>query len=294
MIKLITIFIASTMLLNVLPSHAQDFEVGASVDEFLDEDIYVSTSLGDFVISIYSDIEPSVLSHLDKMVSLGLLNNTRIDGVDPYYYIQMGYRENATRGLTEDQKSFASLVPIPPNRHPHDTYSISLTPTDEKKNAYTSLSIVLGQLESFDEQQYSIGIVSKGQNVIEEIRNVSVNDQLQPNKEISIYSMQWLPNHESLQRYDLNNGSLQLQRKEGLILGALILIILLSALAYLWIKKENVRIRAAFPISVIFVSGFTILVAVGSQVKYWPPYLTILPFVGLLAFYKMMNRMESQ
>lgn len=156
-------------------------------EELSKERIVFRTNYGDIVAALYPKVAPQHTEQILKLARKGIFTQTSIFRIEKGFVAQVENWSNRAAPLTPKQTREVIRIPAEFSDIPHHRGILSMARFDEDvDSAETSFSFVLGDAPHLDGQYTVFGEVVLGQEVLDAIERVPVENGSKPRSDVFI------------------------------------------------------------------------------------------------------------
>ncbi len=255
--------------------------------------VVLQTGEGNIVLALYPEIAPRHVAEFLRLVRAGVYDHTAFSFIDAGYYVQVGTPEDRAAPLTAEQRKLIRPVPAETGLLSHHRGSISFTITDPKqRTSGTSFSILLEDAPHLDELSSIFGEVESGFDVLARLEHLPRNRDLQPLRRVEITRATVLPAGDAAMVAELSRAAQAQQTHQSFVLWVFLMIALLSLGAFFFKSRLSPRSLQALNLLNAGLAAFALFVIFTPTTRD-RPLLAGGIFLGMIGFFKLMNRFES-
>lgn len=257
-----------------------------------EDKVLLVTPEGNVVLQLFGATAPRTVEHFVKLVKAGVYDHTAITFIDPDYYIQVGTPNDRTYPLTKEQSELIVPVPFEEGQLKHLKGALSMSRTDGDPNSDASaFAVMMGEAHHLDGKNTVFGQVDSGMDVLEKIQTSATDAEHRPTKRIEILRAEILsPLAAAAAERGMAARMESMQLKFAM--QALLAIVLVTLASFFLRMKLPPKIHQALNLLVTFIAAFTLFMLFTPMARQ-APLVGGAIFMGMVGFYKLMNRFES-
>lgn len=263
------------------------------------EQVVIQTEFGPIVLALYPKTAPETVKQFLKLVRMGVYDTTHFFRVHPGFVAQVSEETQREQPLDATQRAALKNIPGEFSSLRHEFGVLSMARWDDDPNsARMSFSILLGEAPHLDGKYTVFGHVTQGYEVLRDLQAVP-REGTTPTTRLTITKMSVADNEGELAAL-LKDAERAPKREiasarpvtRHLLIGALLLIALVSSLVALLGRRIPDRTVYALHLGNLLIAAFALFAALGPLTAN-SPWLGAALILGLLAAFRLLGRFET-